>query len=159
MRRITALRRSQAGAAAIEAALMFVIFFTLFYAIVSYSLPLLMVQAFNHAAASGARSAVAVEPDAFADTNSYIQNGVIPRARTVVGNTLSWLPASAGQAVLGDGNSNVQVDFDQTSGVLAVTVVYQGYRQTPLIPTLRLPGIGEIPRLPEDLRGMASVTL
>lgn len=159
MHSVAKLRKSQTGAAAIEAALMFVIFFTLFYAIVSYSLPLLMMQAFNHAAASGARSAVAVEPDAFADTDSYIQNGVIPQVRTVVGNTLGWLPASASQAVLGDGNSKVQVDFDQATGVLAVTIVYPGYRESPMVPTLSLPGIGDIPRLPEDLRGTASVTL
>lgn len=159
MYRLTARRKSQTGAAAIEAALMFVIFFTLFYAIVSYSLPLLLVQAFNHAAASGARSAVAVEPDAFADTDSYIQNGVIPRVREVVGATLGWLPSSASQAVLGADNGNVQVNFNQATGVLAVTVVYPGYRESPMVPTLSLPGIGDIPKLPGDLRGTASVTL
>ena len=103
----------QRGAAAIEAALMFVIFFSLFYAIVSYSLPLLMVQAFNHAAASGARAGVAIEPAGFADTNSYIQSGVVPRVREVVGDTLSWLPASASSTVLGNNNSNVAVNFDE----------------------------------------------
>lgn len=154
-----ALKKSQTGAAAIEAALMFVIFFALFYAIVSYSLPLLMVQAFNHAAASGARSGVSVEPGAFADTDSYIQNGVIPRVRTVVGNTLDWLPDAASQTVLGDGNSNVQVNFDQATGVLDVTIVYPGYKESPMVPTLRLPGIGDIPRLPENLQGSASVSL
>lgn len=155
----TALRKPQAGAAAIEAALMFVIFFTLFYAIVSYSLPLLMMQAFNHAAASGARSGVSVEPSEFVDTDSYIQNGVIPRIRTVVGNSLSWLPDSASQAVLGDNNSNVQVDFDQATGVLDVIIVYPGYRDSPMVPTLSLPGIGDIPRLPENLQGSASASL
>ncbi|MTI63504.1 TadE/TadG family type IV pilus assembly protein [Methylophaga sp.] len=159
MQRKATSAKLQKGAAAIEAALMFVIFFTLFYAIVSYSLPLLLVQAFNHAAASGARSAVAVEPDAFTDTDSYIQSGVIPRVRTVVGNTLGWLPDSASQAVLGDNNSQVQVNFDQATGVLGVSIVYPAYRESPMVPTLSLPGIGDIPRLPQDLRGSASVTL
>lgn len=45
--------RAQTGAAAIEAALLFVIFFTLFYAIVSYSLPLMIMQAVQHAASEG----------------------------------------------------------------------------------------------------------
>lgn len=151
--------KAQRGAAAIEAALMFVIFFTLFYAIVSYSLPLLMVQAFNHAAASGARSAVAIEPNAFVDTNTYIQDGVIPRVREVVGDTLSWLPASASNTVLGNDNNNVGVVFDGATGFLNVTVSFPDYRNNPLIPTLTLPGIGDVPRLPENLTGTASVTL
>ena len=138
---------------------MFVIFFTLFYAIVSYSLPLLMVQAFNHAAASGARAGVAIEPTEFADTNTYIQNGVVPRVREVVGDTLSWLPSAASSAVLGSNNNNVGVVFDQATGILNVTVSFPGYRNNPLIPTLTLPGIGDVPRLPEDLTGTASVTL
>lgn len=138
---------------------MFVIFFTLFYAIASYSLPMLMVQAFNHAAASGARSAVAVEPSSFEDTDSYIQDGVIPRVREVIGDGLSWLPQMASEAVLGDNNSNIQVDFDQATGVLAVRVVYPGYRDAPLIPSLSIPGIGAVPRLPADLEGQASVSL
>lgn len=149
----------QRGAAAIEAALMFVIFFTLFYAIVSYSLPMLMVQAFNHAAASGARSAVAIEPAEFTDTNTYIQNGVTPRVRQVVGSTLSWLPASASSVVLGVNNNNVSVSFDSTTGLLDVVVRFPNYRSNPLIPTLTLPGIGDVPKLPEDLTGRASVTL
>ncbi len=151
--------KQQNGAAAIEAALMFVIFFTLFYAIVSYSLPLLMVQAFNHAAASGARAGVAIEPADFSDTTSYIQSGVIPRVREVVGDTLSWLPASANTIVLGSNNNNVNVIFDQATGLLNVTVSFPNYRENPLIPILTLPGIGDVPRLPEDLTGTASVTL
>lgn len=150
---------AQRGAAAIEAALMFVIFFSLFYAIVSYSLPLLMVQAFNHAAASGARAGVAIEPAEFPDTNSYIQSGVIPRVREVVGDTLSWLPASASSTVLGSNNNNVAVNFDGATGLLNVTVSFPGYRDNPLIPTLTLPGIGDVPKLPENLTGTASVTL
>lgn len=138
---------------------MFVIFFTLFYAIVSYSLPLLMVQAFNHAAASGARAAVAVEPSAFSDTDSYIQDGVIPRVRQVVGNSLDWLPQAAHSAVLGESNANVDVEFDQATGVLGVTVSYPGYRDAPLVPSLSMPGIGSVPRLPENLQGTATVTL
>lgn len=159
--------KDQKGAAAIEAALMFVIFFTLFYAIVSYSLPLLMVQAFNHAAASGARAGVAIEPsdpdcgDGAQINNAAYQSCVESRVRDVVGDTLSWLPASAGNVVLGSNNDNVAVDINEVSGALLlnVTVSFPGYRDNPLIPTLTLPGIGDVPRLPENLTGTASVTL
>lgn len=149
--------RCQQGAAAIEAALMFVVFFTLFYAIVSYSLPMLMLQAFNHAAANGARAALAVEPADYSDEADYIENGVTPRVRQVVGESLAWLPTSAQQLVLGPDNQNVDIQYD--SGMLSVTVRYAGYRTTPLIPVLHMPGIGELPRLPEDISGHAMISL
>ena len=151
--------RSQRGTAAIEAAFLFIIFFTLFYAIVSYSFPLLMLQAFNHAASAGARAAVAVEPDEFSDTADYIQNGVEPRVRGVVGELLDWLPTAAHDAVLGDGNQNVQVDFVQATGILTVTVKFPNYTDNPLMPILTLPGIGDVPKLPQDLTGRAAVQL
>lgn len=152
-------KHSQHGAAAIEAAVLFALFFTVFYAIVSYSLPMLMTQAFNHAAASGARAAVAIEPDAFNSNSDYLSQGVTPRVREVVGHTLSWLPQRARDAVLGADNGNVGVDYDSALRTLHVTVSYPGYRESPLIPVLRMPGIGEVPRLPEDLTGRAVVAL
>lgn len=151
----------QRGAAAIEAALMFILFFSLFYAIVSYSLPLLMVQAFNHAAASGARSALAIDPNAdeFDNVTQYIEQGVKPRVREVIAETLDWLPPTAKTAVLGNQNNNIVIEFNESTGVLAVTVLYAGYRDAPLIPTLKLPGMGDVPRLPANLQGSASVSL
>lgn len=151
----------QQGAAGIEFAILFVIFFSLFYAIASYSLPLLMIQAFHHAASTGARAAVAVDPAAFSDPDAgdYIENGVIPRVRSVVGNTLDWLPAIAHDAVLGANNQNVGVDFDQATGTLSVTVRYQDYLTNPLMPVLTLPGVGDVPKLPQNLIGKASIQL
>ena len=151
--------RAQNGAVAIEAALLFVIFFTLFYAIVSYSLPLLMLQAFHHAASAGARAAVAVDSAEFNDTGDYIQNGVEPRVRSVVGELLNWLPPAAQGAVLGDENQKVQVEFVEATGILTVTVRFPNYTTNPLIPILSFPGVGDVPRLPQDLTGRAAVQL
>ena len=151
--------RAQSGAVAIEAALLFIIFFTLFYAIVSYSLPLLMLQSFHHAASAGARAAVAVDSTEFNDTGDYLQNGVEPRVRSVVGELLNWLPPAAQSAVLGDGNQNVQVDFVEATGILTVTVRFPNYTANPLIPILSFPGVGDVPRLPQDLIGRAAVQL
>jgi TadE-like protein len=151
--------RSQHGAAAIEAALLFVIFFSIFYALVSYALPMVMIQAFHHAAASGARAAVAVEPMEFPNTLAYVENGVKPRVRTIVGELLGWLPSPAKSVVLGDSNENVQIDFDPGSNLITVTVIFPGYTSNPLIPILKLPGIGDVPKLPDDLRGTASLQL
>ncbi len=159
MKRSLTTRDRQNGAAAIEAAVLFALFFTVFYAIVSYSLPMLMMQAFNHAAASGARAAVAIEPDAFDSNSEYLSQGVTPRVREVVGESLSWLPQQARNVVLGSNNGNVDVDYDSTLSTLQVTVSYPGYRDSPMIPVLRMPGIGEVPRLPENLTGRAVVAL
>jgi Flp pilus assembly protein TadG len=152
-------RRAQRGAAAIEAALMFVIFFSIFYGLVSYALPMAMVQAFHHAAASGARAAVAVDPTEFPNPVAYVETGVKPRVRAVVGDLLAWLPSAAKAAVLGDSNQNVQIDFDSGSDLLTVTVLFPGYTSNPLMPILILPGIGAVPKLPDDLIGTASLQL
>lgn len=151
----------QQGSAGIEAALLFVIFFSLFYAIATYSMPLLMMQAFHHAAATGARAAVAVDPAAFSDPDvgDYIESGVVPRVRSVVGGALDWLPSVAHDAVLGANNQNVQVEFDQATGILSVTVSYPNYTTNPLMPVLTLPVIGDVPKLPQDLVGKASIQL
>jgi hypothetical protein len=156
-RHLSCSLRKQRGAAAIEAALLFVIFFTLFYAIVSYSMPILMMQAFNHAASAGARAAVKIVGPPARD--GY-KDDVELEVRKVVGDLLNWLPSAAHSAVLGGGNKNVQVDFDQPSaGMLTVTVKFPNYTKNPLIPILKLPGIGDVPKLPKDLSASAAVQL
>ena len=56
----TGFAKSQAGAVAIEFALVFVIFFAVFYALVSYSLPFLLMQSFNEATSEAVRRSVAI---------------------------------------------------------------------------------------------------
>lgn len=144
----------QRGTAAIEFGLLFSLFFAVFYALVSYALPMLMMQAFNHAAMAGARAAVKVdlnEPDYLGTVDATVRN--------TVGARLAWLPAQAQAAVLGAGNGNVGVDFDEGTGVVTVTVSYEGYAANPLMPILNLPGIGPVPRLPENLTAEASLSL
>ena len=51
-------RRSQKGAVAIEFALVFIIFFAVFYGLVSYGLPFVMMQSFNQATAEAVRRSV-----------------------------------------------------------------------------------------------------
>jgi Flp pilus assembly protein TadG len=156
-RRLSCNLRKQRGAAAIEAALLFVIFFTLFYAVVSYSMPILMMQGFQHAASAGARAAVKVVGPPIRE--GY-KDDVELEVRKVIGGALNWLPSAAHSAVLGDGNKNVQVDFDQPSaGMLTVTVSFPNYTGNPLIPILKFPGIGDVPKLPNDLKASAVVQL
>lgn len=151
----------QRGAAALEFALMFLPLFALFYAIVSYGLIMALQQGMTLAAEEGARAAVAVDPSAFATTAQYIENGVTPQVRRQVGQSLAWLPDTIGAHVLGSGNDNVGVVWamDGSDVLLTVQVRYADYSTTPLIPTLMLPGIGAVPRVPGQLSAEATVRL
>lgn len=149
--------RVQKGAVAIEFVLLFLLFFGLFYAMVNYSLVMLMQSAFVHAAEEGARAAIAVDRMAYANDQAYLGNGVDPRVRSVVGDSLNWLPAKPKDKVLGAGNSQVQLTMNGNQ--LTVRVVYSGYASDPLIPMLTLPIIGQIPKVPADLAGTAVIEL
>jgi Flp pilus assembly protein TadG len=145
------------GAVAIEFMLLFMLFFALFYAMVNYAMVMLMQSAFAHAAEEGARAAIAVDRLAFANNLAYLSSGVDPKVRSVVGDTLNWLPAKSRDKVLGAGNSRVQLSM--SGNQLTVSVVYSDYAADPLIPMLTLPIIGQIPRVPADLAGKAVIEL
>lgn len=146
----------QQGAAAIEFSLVFLIFFTLFYAIVSYSIIFLLKTSFHHAANEGARSAISVDHQAFANDSAY-QDALRLRVSATVGNTLQWLPNKARDQVLGTNNSNVVVTY--ANNTLTVRVLYPNYIGNPLIPLLTIPGIGAIYSTTGDLQGSAVMRL
>lgn len=154
--RVRGWGRKQAGAAAIEFALLFVLFFVVFYALVSYGMAMMLKESFQHAAEEGARSAIAVDNLAFASNGAY-QTSVEAQARTAVGNSLAWLPAGVKTQVLGVGNGNVQMAW--SGNTLTVTVIYAGYTANPMMPVLTFPVIGQVPRLPADLTGRAVIDL
>lgn len=151
------IKASAKGAATIEFALVFLLFFTLFYAIVTYALVFLLQTSFNHAANEGARSAISIDPQAFSSESAYVDNGVIPIVRTTVGRALAWLPTRANNAVLGSGNSNVDVSV--SNRIVTVRVIYRNYVGNPLVPILNIPGIGPIFLGPPDLQGVAVLRL
>lgn len=151
------ISRLQNGAVAIEFVMLFLLFFGLFYAMVNYAIVMLMQSAFVHAAEEGARAAIAVDRLAYASNQTYLSNGVDPRVRTVIGDSLNWLPAKPKSKVLGSGNSQVQLAMNGNQ--LTVRVVYSGYANDPMIPMLTLPIIGQIPKVPADLAGTAVIEL
>lgn len=152
-----AFSRKQKGAAAIEYALLFMLFFALFYALVSYSIVMLLQQAFVHAAEEGARAAIAVDSLAYTSVTDYCDNGVKPRVRTVIGSALDWLPSKAKTHVLGTNNGNIELAC--VGNALEVKVAYTGYTSDPLLPILSLPFIGAVPKLPANLTGIAKINL
>ncbi|HZV61817.1 MAG TPA: TadE family protein [Methylophilaceae bacterium] len=147
------LKYQQTGAAAIEFALLFTLFFAIFYALVSYAITMMLQQSFIHAAAEGARAAIAVDPLVYADTPSF-NTAVETRVRATISDALAWLPQKAKTKVSG---SNIGINWVGTT--MTVRVIYSGYAADPMMPALSLPGIGNVPKLPTDLAGSASITL
>jgi Flp pilus assembly protein TadG len=142
----TGLPRKQKGAVAIEFALVFIIFFAVFYGLVSYSLPLLLMQSFNQSTAEAVRRSVALDP-ATANYDTAVQNV----AKTELTRQLAWIPAAL--------NFNVATDANATyiGGVLTVTINYPTSKLNQVLPFLVLPGIGSVPNLPATLTARSSL--
>jgi Flp pilus assembly protein TadG len=142
----SSLPRKQKGAAAIEFALVFVIFFAVFYAIVTYSLPLLLMQSFNQSTAQAVRRSVALDPN----TPGYA-SALVSVATQELTRQLAWIPAGL--------NFNVATDVTTTytGGILKVTINYPTNKLNAVIPFLNLPGIGQVPNLPATLTASASL--
>lgn len=152
--RFLPLKSRQAGAAAIEFALLFTLFFAIFYALVSYAVTMLLQQSFTHAAAEGARAAIAVNRLAYADANDF-STDVKTRVRSTITDALAWLPAKAKDKAFGE--DGLQIDL--IGNTLTVRVEYSGYAADPMLPALSLPVIGNVPRLPTNLVGAAVIVL
>ena len=142
----TNLPRKQKGAVAIEFALVFVLFFAVFYAIVSYSLPLVLVQSFNQSTAEAVRRSVALDPN----TPGY-DTAIKTVATTELSRQLVWIPAALNFNIATDANATF------TGGVLQVTINYPTHKLRQVIPFLELPGIGAVPNLPATLTASSSL--
>ena len=138
--------RKQKGAAALEFAMVFMIFFAVFYGLVSYSLPLLLLQSFNQATAEGVRRSVALDP-----TTPGYSSAVTARAVATAQAQLQWLPA-AFKFVPG------YVTATYSAGnLLTVQINYPSDNLKSVLPFLVLPGFGTVPNLPTTLSAQASL--
>lgn len=146
--------KRQRGAAAIEFAIVFVAFLALVYAIVAYGMVFMLTQSFTYAAEDGLRAAIAVDCTGLT-VAECTDDRITPAIRAQAVTSLSWLPTAVRDEVLGTGGSNVVVNcVDDTC---TAEVRYNNYRTNPVIPALVLPLIGEVPRIPDDLVGRASL--
>jgi len=139
----------QKGAAALEFVAVFMIFFTVFYGLVSYTLPMLMLQSFNQASSEAVRRCVALDPN----SASYATD-VQTLARSVISQQLAWMPAALDFRPASD----AQVTLGANK-VLTVTISYPKAKLINVLPLLVVPLIGEVPRLPAILRAEASLQL
>ncbi len=146
-------RRRQSGAAAIEFALVFVPFFAVLYATITYGFTFLLLNSFKSAAEEAARFTARIEEVADAPAlKAHLQAVVLSEDGT--SGELSWLPSLLKDKV------KVTVEGpDPADGKLTVGVSYPGYAQSPPLPLLRLPGVGAVPPLPEDLSASAVIYL
>lgn len=142
----TGLPRKQKGAVAIEFALVFVIFFAVLYGIISYSLPLLLMQSFNESTAEAVRRGVAVDP-----TVTGYKQVVEQLATDVLTQQLSWIPASLKFSVASDTSAVY------ANGILTVRIDYPSSKLNQVLPSLVLPGIGPVPNLPATLSAQSSL--
>lgn len=139
--------KKQAGVAAIEFALIFVILFATFYALVSYTFPLLLLQTFNHAAAQAAR--MTIQADMGVSTGNYITR-VREIANDELDDQLEWLPNTI--------SSKLSRNINYVNGRVVVEIVYPNYNAQPVVPKITLPLIGDIPKLPNEIRATASIS-
>jgi len=154
----------QRGAVAIEFALLFVIFFGVFYALLSYVFVVLLQQGLAQASAEGARAAIRVDPSAYT-SDSALQTDATTLARNAVRSAIAWMPAPWENTL----NSNIQVALVKNNVPLAsgatvvvrtvtVTVTYPNYASNPMLPSLTLPGLATIPSVPQNLVGKSTVS-
>ena len=139
------LPHKQKGAVAIEFAAVFVFFFAVLYGLMSYSVPLLMVQSFNEATAEAVRRAVAVDPNT-ANYGTTVEN----LAKSVIVSQLAWIPNAFNFAA-----SDYSAVY--SGGILTVTVSYPTSKLSQVIPFLVLPGVGSVPNLPTTLTATSSL--
>ena len=143
----TRLPKKQKGAAAIEFALVFVIFFAVLYGVVSYSLPLLLMQSFNNATSEAVRRSMAVDPTA-ANYGSAVQTLAV----SVLNDKLSWVPSAVRGSVV------PTATYNATTKVLTASVTLPSTALSAIMPVLKL-GIITVPDLPTDLVAQSSAQL
>ena len=142
------LPKKQKGAAAIEFALVFVIFFAVLYGVVSYSLPLLLVQSFNNATAEAARRGMAVALEPATGYEAALKKEVEDTLKT----KLAWVPAAVRSDML------VSSTYNPQTKELIAKVTLPAAALAAIMPVLKLGAI-TVPSLPTDLAAESSVKL
>lgn len=140
-------RRSQRGTSAVEFAIVFPLFFLIFYAIVTYSMIFVAQQSLSLAASEGARAALRFQANATSQSNALDMRA--SAACTVAANLTNWL-ASASPCVA----THAPCSYDNTMQCVNVALTYN-YTGNPIVPTLPLMGMA----VPATLVATAMVQL
>lgn len=122
--------------------------FSIFYGTVSYALPLLLMQSFNHASTDAVREVITYNPQT-PNFNTVINT----EARNIVGQRLNWVPSAFAF------NPNTHVTTSYSSGVIRVEIRYPSSLIYNVVPRLVLPIVGAVPKLPTELSVASSFRL
>lgn len=148
--------KQEKGVAVIEFALVFTLIFGVFWGLVSYTFPLVLLQAMNRAVAESARVATTL-PTGIGTTDEY-KAAVINAATEELRKQLKqgWLPVKWTNRL-----TVLTARFDTRDGlrVLIVEAQYPNYAANPIVPSLTLPIIGRVPSLPNNLVANAIMVL
>lgn len=154
-----AMRRNkqEKGVAVIEFALVFTLIFGVFWALVSYTIPLILLQAMNRASAEGARVAATVP----ASTPSY-DTAVTSQAVAEMNRQMLWLAswtAGTGLSTTATFVTDAACPVSRPACVLQTQLRINNYSSVARIKPLNLPGLGQIPALPQNLAATSRVIL
>jgi Flp pilus assembly protein TadG len=142
-----ARRRAQRGSMALEFAIVFPLFFLIFYAIVTYSVVLVAKQSLTLAAAEGARAALRYQPGATSsDTALALRATAACAAATPL---VSWLAITKPCTT-----TIANCSYDATMKCVSVALNYN-YASKPVVPALPLIGLP----VPATLSASATVQL
>jgi Flp pilus assembly protein TadG len=144
---VTRLIRSDAGVSAIEFAVVFPLFFLIFYAIVTYSLIFVAQQSLTLTAEEGARAALRYQKGA--TTVAQALDLRTAASCTTTAGLKNWL-GNASACVA----THAPCTYDATMQCVAVAVTYD-YASHPLVPSLPLLSLA----LPTRLAAQATVQL
>ena len=144
--------KAQKGAAAVEFAMVFTLFFGMLWAILAYAIPFFLLQVMSHASHEATRFALRADPDQGVATYHAT---LISLAQQRVTQETAWLP-NALRAPL---QTTTQVVDLATQPRLLVRITYPNYSSNPVIPALTLPLLGTIPRLSNDLEAESRTLL
>ncbi len=136
----------QRGASAVEFALVFPLFFVIFYAIVTFSLIFVAQQSLTLAAEEGARAALNYQQAQSVNAALDSRTAAACQAAT---NLTNWLAAKATCA-----SSWAPCTFDGTMRCVTVTLTYN-YQSNPLVPPVPLLDVA----LPAQLTSSSMVQL
>lgn len=150
-------KQPQRGVAIIEFALVFTLVFGVFWALVSYTIPLILLQAMNRASAEGARVAATVP----ASTPSY-DTAVTTQAVAEMNRQMLWLAnwtTGSGLTTTATFVTDAVCPVSRPSCVLQTQLRINNYSTVARIKPLNLPGLGQIPALPQNLTAISRVIL
>lgn len=137
-------RRDERGSVLVEFSLVFALFMLVIYALISFGVILAAKNSLTHAAAEGARAAVAVVDDPMTPDDERIE-----RAKDKVDEALSWFGSR-----YESGDTTASIAVCGTAECITVKITYP-YSTRPIVPPA--PGLGLV--IPSNLTSTAVVEL